>query len=281
MDQILENKRILITGGAGSIGSELARQLSVNNKVFLMDISEGAYVLREELKQEGRWCHSRIGDIRDKEAVHDVFDDFKPQYVFHAAALKHVAPNEEYPEEAFATNLQGTINLVREAKNWECLIKFVFISTDKVVNAHSMMGISKLAAESYVRKQDKRFVAVRFGNVLESSGSLLEIWKKQLEKGLPLTITDPDMERYFMSIPEACELVITAAKTAKGRLVILDMGKPKRLMDVLREFEEEHNLKFYPNKVIGMRPGETLKEKLMTEEEKVIVQKEGNFYFIN
>ena len=270
----IKNKRVLVTGGAGSIGSELVRQLSAHNKVFILDISERAYVIREELRQDGRWVHSRTGDIRHKDTLYDVFSDFKPQIVFNAAALKHVTPNNEYPEEAFATNLFGTLNLIHEAKNWECLDKFVQISTDKVVNAKGIMGISKLAAESVVRLQDDRFVAVRFGNVMASSGSVLEIWAKQVSSGKPITITDKRMKRYMMTIPEACALAIKATKI-KGRLVIFDMGAAENIWDLkIRLYGD------YPTRIIGIREGEVLEEGLMTQEESGMAKKVGDFFVI-
>ena len=273
---MIKDKRILVTGGAGSIGSELVRQLARDNKVFILDFDEAAFSLSEELKQEGFWVEARIGDIRDKETVRDLFEDFKPQYVFHAAAYKNVSPMETYPLEAIDTNILGTHNLIFEAKRWECLEKFVFISTDKVVNAHSIMGITKLCAEGLVRRAGEKFVAVRFGNVLGSKGSVLEIWKRQHARGKPLTITDERMARYMMTIPEACALVITAAEYGRGgEVFILNMGKPKNIMDLKNELYPE-----YPHLFIGIRPGETLEENLMTDEEKKVAIQEGNFFII-
>jgi FlaA1/EpsC-like NDP-sugar epimerase len=277
----IRNKRILITGGAGSIGSELVRQLAPKNKIFILDINEtGAFDLREELRWKGYWVHSRTGDIRNPDTLKDVFEDFKPQIVFHAAALKHVQPNEEYPREAIDTNILGTDNLIAESKRWECLEKFVFISTDKVVNANCIMGITKLCAEGLVRRAGKQFVAVRFGNVMASRGSVLEIWQKQFDKGEPLTITDPRMERYMMTIPQACELVIKAAQDGKnGEVFILDMGNQVKVLDLANKIIEasgvEKNIK-----EIGIRPGEMLYEKLMTKEEEDKAIKSGNFWIL-
>lgn len=272
----MKNKRILITGGSGSIGSELARQLAVDNKIFILDINESHFTLREELKEKGYWVHSRTGDIRDVDTIKDVFEDFKPEIIFHAAALKHVTPNEEYPIEAIKTNIIGTYNLVYEAKRWECLEKFVFISTDKVVNASTDMGITKLCAESLVRKRGYEFVAVRFGNVLDSRGSVLEIWKRQVEQGEPITITDPEMSRYFMSIPQACELVIRAAKQgSNGQLFILDMGKKRTIRELKDELYPN-----YPEQIIGIRKGETMTEELMTADEKLKAIKKERFWIL-
>jgi FlaA1/EpsC-like NDP-sugar epimerase len=256
--------RILITGMGGSIGSELARQLAPGNKIFGIDINETAvYRVREELKQQGYWVHSRTGDIRNKATLSDVFEDFKPEIVYHAAALKNVTPSEEYPREAIDTNIIGTDNVIQEAKRWECLQKFVFISTDKVVNAHCIMGITKKCAEGLITRAGEKFVAVRFGNVLGSSGSVLEIWDKQAKNGDSLTITDPKMERYTMTIPEAVKLVILAGEKGwDGQVWIMDMGEPVNIMDLLERYHPGAS-----TRIIGKRDGETLGEKLMTIEE--------------
>lgn len=275
----MRNKRILITGGAGSIGSELARQLAPNNKIWILDQNETAtFELRQELTSKGHWVFSRIGDVRDQNTVRDVFEDFKPQIVFHAAALKHVSPNEEYPLEAVQTNILGTLNVMSEAKRWECLEKFVFISTDKVVNAHCVMGITKLCAESIVRRGGKKFVAVRFGNVMGSRGSLIPIWQKQIDQGEPITVTDSRMERYFMTIPEAVSLVIEAGQKGKnGEVWILDMGKRYNILELAKEIVGKTGNGI---KVTGIREGETLDEKLMTLEEEKLAILQDNFYII-
>lgn len=269
--------RILITGGGGSIGSELARQLAAKHKLFLVDINETAvYRVREELKQKGHWAHSRTGDIRNKETLHDVFSDFRPEIVYHCAALKNVTPSEEYPREAIETNIIGTDNVIAEAKRWECLKKFVLISTDKVVNAKCIMGITKKCAEGLVTRAGPKFVAVRFGNVLNSSGSVLEIWQKQHDEGKPLTITDPKMKRYTMSIPEAVKLVIEAGNKGKnGQIFIMNMGQPRSIMELKRQYFK--NDKYI---VIGMREGEAMEEQLMTKEEQERAITRGNFYII-
>lgn len=275
----MRNKRILITGGAGSIGSELARQLAPNNKIWILDQNETAtFELRQELTSKGHWVFSRTGDVRDQNTVRDVFEDFKPQIVFHAAALKHVSPNEEYPLEAVQTNILGTLNVMSEAKRWECLEKFVFISTDKVVNAHCVMGITKLCAESIVRRGGKKFVAVRFGNVMGSRGSLIPIWQKQIDQGEPITVTDSRMERYFMTIPEAVSLVIEAGQKGKnGEVWILDMGKRYNILELAKEIVGKTGNGI---KVTGIREGETLDEKLMTLEEEKLAILQDNFYII-
>ena len=274
----MKDRRILVTGGAGSIGSEIVKQLAPDNKVFILDQNEtGTFMLREELRQKGYWVYSRTGDIRDRETVRDIFEDFKPEIIFNAAALKHVTPGEEYPEEYVATNIMGTLNLIRESKRWECLEKFVHISTDKVVNASSIMGITKLCAEGLIRRAGRQFVAVRFGNVLNSRGSILEIWRKQHEQELPLTITDERMERFMMTIPDAVALVVKAAeKGENGAVYILDMGKPKNILELKQELYGD-----YPHVFVGIRPGETLSERLMTSDEEKLVIKQENFYVVN
>lgn len=278
---MIKNKRILITGGAGSIGSELVRQLAPGNKIFILDQDEtGAFDLREELMQEGHWAHSRTGDVRDPAVVRDVFEDFKPQIVFHAAALKHVSPNEEYPLEAIRTNAIGTYNVMAEAKRWECLEKFVFISTDKVIHSNSIMGATKRLGEIMVKNQGKGFLAVRFGNVLGSRGSVIPLWQNQINRGKSITITDKRMTRYFMTIPEAVELVIEAAEKGKGgEIFILDMGKQVNILDLAKDILAQSRSQV-GIKIIGLRPGETLDEKLMTLEEEKVAIKRGKFFVI-
>lgn len=278
---MIKGKRVLCTGGAGSIGSELVRQLAVNNKVFILDQNETAtFDLRVELQQAGHWVHSRTGDIRDRHTVNDVFEDFKPQLVFHAGALKHVTPNEEYPIEAIQTNIIGTYNVMEEAKRWECLEKFVFISTDKVISHNSIMGATKRVGEIMVKNQGKGFCAVRFGNVLGSRGSLIPIWQKQVDENKPITITDKRMTRYFMTIPQACELVIKAGEQSKGgEVFIMDMGEPINIFELARQVVEKSG-KDIKIEEIGIRAGETLGEKLMTQEESLIAKKEGDFFII-
>jgi FlaA1/EpsC-like NDP-sugar epimerase len=267
----MQNKRILITGAAGSIGSEIVRQLYKDNSVYCLDINESSlYDLMEELGVPGR-----VGDIRDVRTVRDVFSDFKPQVVFHAAAYKCVNMMETVPLEAINTNVIGTHNIIDYAKRWECVEKVVFISSDKAVHSNSVMGMTKRLGETLTRNGGKGFIAVRFGNVLGSRGSLLKIWERQHAKGEPLTITDERMERYFMSIPDAVELVLKAAEMESG-LVIMDMGQPKKIIDLKNELYGD-----YPYKVIGIRPGETLDERLMTIEEEQKAIKIDKFYVIS
>jgi FlaA1/EpsC-like NDP-sugar epimerase len=267
--------RILITGGAGSIGSELVRQLSPKHKIFILDNNEtGMFDLCEELQHKGLWVYGRVGDVRDMSTVWDVFSDFKPQIVIHAAALKHVKPNETYPIEAIQTNVLGTYNVLQQAKNFK-VRKFIFISTDKVVNANSVMGQTKKLGETMVRNAG--YTAVRFGNVMGSRGSVLPFWAEQAKRGDPITITDKRMMRFFMSIPQACSLVIRAMDLpAKGKTIVLDMGKLKNVYELACELYPNHKKKF-----IGIRPGETLDEKLMSHEEEKNATKIKQFYVIN
>ncbi len=265
---MIKNKRILITGGAGSIGSELVRQLSINNKVFIIDINEtGLFEIMEETGAFGR-----IGDIRDRDVVLDVFSDFKPQIVFHASALKHVPLNEKYPEEAVKTNVLGTLNVIKEANNWECLEKFVFISTDKAVQSNSIMGATKRCAEIIVKNMGG--IVVRFGNVLGSRGSLIPIWQKQIDNKKKITVTDERMKRYMMTIEDACRLVINACEEGKGgEIFILDMGEQINILDLAKKMVKEKDIE-----IIGLRAGETLSEELMFEEEKKKAIKFNNYW---
>lgn len=273
----LKGKRILVAGGAGSIGSELVKQLAKENKVFVLDTNETAtFDLTEELSQDGYWVKPRIGDIRNKETVYDLFADFKPQIVFQAAAYKHVSPMEMYPEEAISTNIMGTYNLLREAKKYECFEKFIFISTDKAVSSASVMGATKRVGEIMVKNQGG--IAVRFGNVMGSRGSVLPIWQRQIDQGKPITITDKRMTRYMMTIPEAVSLVIKAAEVGDGgEIFCLEMGKPVNVYELATGIlgKSGSNVGI---KEIGLRPGETLEERLWLTEEKP--EKMGEFYVI-
>ena len=276
---MIKNKRILVTGGAGSIGSELVRQLAPKNKIFILDNNEtGTFDLHEELTQDGHWVAYRVGDVRNKETVQDVFSDFKPQFVFHAAAYKHVTPMEVYPEEAVQTNIIGTLNVLKAAKNLECVEKFVYISTDKVIHSNSVMGATKRVGEIMVKNSGKGFMAVRFGNVLGSRGSVIPLWQNQINRGKPITVTDERMTRYFMTIPQACELVIRAGEEGKGgEIFILDMGEQVNVLDLAKKIITGTNVQI---KMIGIRPGETLDEELMTDEEKKRAIKSGNYFII-
>ncbi len=270
----MKGKRILVTGGAGSIGSELIRQLVKNNSVYSIDQNEsGLADLMEELGFSGR-----VGDIRNDTTVRDVFSDFKPQIVLHAAALKHVSAMELVPREAVMTNIIGTLNLIEYAKRWECVEKFVFISTDKAVQSTSIMGATKRVGEIIVRNQGRGFVVVRFGNVLGSRGSVIPIWQRQINQGKAITVTDKEMTRYMMSIEEACALVIEAAEKGKGgEIFALDMGNKVNVLELAKSIVRETGSVI---EIIGKRPGEQLTEEILSIEEAQTAFKEGKYYVI-
>lgn len=271
-------KRALVTGGAGSIGSELVRQLSARgDKVYILDINEtGINDLMEEFRGTNQWVQGRVGDVRDYATVEDVFKDFKPHVVYHAAALKHVGPMELTPLEAIQTNVIGTHNVLHNAKK-HSVKKLVFISTDKAVQSSSVMGATKRVGEIMVRNQG--YIAVRFGNVLGSRGSVIPIWERQINAGGPLTITDSRMVRYMMTIEEAVSLVIEAEKAKGGQILVMDMGKPIKILDMAKEIVKGLGREI-EIKEIGARPGEQLQEKLMFDEEERTARKEGKFYYI-
>lgn len=277
---MIKNKNILIPGGAGSIGSELVRQLAPHNRVFVLDINETAmFDLVSDEKAKGYWVNGRVGNIRDKETLEDIFSDFKPDIVFHAAAYKHVTPMEDYPIEAINTNINGTFNLIQYAKKYE-VKKFVFISTDKAVQSSSIMGATKRVSEIITRNQGRGFVVVRFGNVLGSRGSVIPIWQRQIEKGQALTVTDPRMERYMMTIEEACELVIKAGEVGVGgEIICLDMGEKVNILELAKDILKKSNKKPRID-FVGSRPGEQLTEKLMFDDEERLAIKKGKFYII-
>ncbi len=265
----MKNKRILITGIAGSIGSELARQLAPTNKVYGIDSNEsGLYDLLGEINVQGR-----VGDIRDENTVRDIFSDFRPHVVFHAAAYKHVTPMEWTPLEAIRTNILGLYNVLQFSKNYP-VEKFVFISTDKAISPDSIMGATKRVGEIMVKNSGKGYVAVRFGNVLGSRGSVIPLWQRQLDKKQPITVTDERMERYFMTIEEACELVIRASELGEGgEIIVMDMGKQIKVLDLAKSITSHI-------KITGIRPGEKLSEKLMTVEEEARAVKKDKFFII-
>lgn len=276
---VLAGKTILITGAAGSVGSELSRQLAQcqPEQLLLLDNNEsGLYDLLSELKRAGRAngvLEPILCDVTQKQLLEAVFRKYKPHVVFHAAAYKHVPLLEAHPGEALRVNLGGTLNVARFAQAYDAE-RFVLISTDKAVNSTSVMGATKYLCEQIVRALDKTntvsstlMTAVRFGNVLGSRGSVVPLFERQIREGGPVTVTDERMTRYFMSIPEAAHLVIQAGcMTRGGDLFVLEMGESVRIIELAERMIRLHNLRPYvdiPITFIGIRPGETLHEKLI------------------
>jgi len=277
--QYIENQTVLVTGAGGSIGSELCRQiLSFKpGKILLLDNCENnLYDIELELRDINPHIEliPLVKDIRERLAIEEIFQKFKPSVVFHAAAHKHVPLMEFNPEEAIKNNVMGTYNVAFASDKYGAN-RFVFISTDKAVNPVGVMGGSKRIAEMIIQYMDQksktRFVAVRFGNVLGSRGSVVELFKKQIANGGPVTVTHEDMIRYFMTISEAVQLVIQTGAMAKGgEIFILDMGEPVKIMDLAKTLIKLSGLELGKDidiVVTGIRPGEKLFEELLTDEE--------------
>lgn len=277
----LAGKVVLVTGGGGSIGSEISRQIMrFSPKLLLIfDVYENcAYELECELKQKyGADCPIEvlIGSIRDKARLDDVFERYHPSVVFHAAAHKHVPLMEVSPAEAVKNNVFGTRNLLQSASE-HGVERFVQLSTDKAVNPTNVMGatkrITEMLLQSYARHSKMKCMAVRFGNVLGSHGSVIPLFESQIRQGGPVTLTDPDITRYFMTIPEAAQLVLEAGALAQsGAIYVLDMGQPVRIMDLAKKL-----IRFYgyepdvdiPIQITGLRPGEKLYEELLMDHER-------------
>lgn len=274
---MITNKNILITGAAGTIGSELVRQLAAENNIYGIDQNETELFILYEDQKTIAPIRTRIGDIRDKDTVEDIFLHFTPDIIFHTSALKHVSPAEHDPEEYVRTNILGTSQMVKAAKR-NGVKTFVNISTDKVVNAECIMGLTKKIAEKIVKNAG--YVSVRFGNVLGSRGSVIPIWQSQLSQGRNLTVTDPRMTRFVMTIPQAVSLVIRAAEIGqKGEVVILDMGEPVNVLELAKKVIRESG-KDLGVDLIGIRPGEELHERLMTDAEASIATRHGDFHII-
>ncbi|WP_077619746.1 polysaccharide biosynthesis protein [Bacillus sinesaloumensis] len=275
----IRNQTVLITGAGGSIGSELCRQLCLFHPAKLVLLGHGEnsiYTIEMELLSQYKGqieFKTEIAEIQDARKMIDVMVNHKPKFVFHAAAHKHVPLMERNPEEAVKNNIYGTRN-VAEAASIAGVDTFVLVSTDKAVNPTSVMGATKRLAELTIqnldRTSDTRFVAVRFGNVLGSRGSVVPLFKQQIEKGGPLTITHPDMTRYFMTIPEAARLVIQAGALARGgEIFVLDMGEPVKIVDLAKNLiklsgfsEDEIKIEF-----TGLRPGEKMYEEILNKDE--------------
>ncbi|TMM29140.1 polysaccharide biosynthesis protein [Polaribacter aestuariivivens] len=276
------NKVVLVTGAAGSIGSEISRQLSGYDLklLILLDQSESPlYNLQQELLQKGENnFKALVADVRDLKRMEEVFDKYKPQKVFHAAAYKHVPLMEKNPYEAVRINVCGTKNIA-DLSLKHSVERFVMVSTDKAVNPTNVMGATKRLAEMYIsclsnEKSNTKFTITRFGNVLGSNGSVIPLFKKQIEKGGPLTVTHKDITRYFMTIPEACRLVLEAGTMGDGgEIYIFDMGKSVKIFDMAKRMISLSGLK-YPDdidiKITGLRPGEKLFEELLANGENTI-----------
>lgn len=279
MHNYIEGKTVLVTGGAGSIGSELCRQIAKYKPLCLViaDINENAsYELQRELETDYPDLNFSIAiaSIRDKRRMEEIFRIYRPHKVFHAAAHKHVPLMETNQAEAVKNNVFGTLNVVDLAHKYE-VKKFVMISTDKAVNPTNVMGATKRIAEKIIqaknKESDTEFVAVRFGNVLDSSGSVIPIFKKQIAQGGPVTVTHPDIIRYFMTIPEAASLVLQAGSMAKGgEIFVLDMGDPIKIVDLAEDLIRLSGYEPGKDMLIeftGLRPGEKLYEELLMDEE--------------
>lgn len=277
--EMLEGKRILVTGAAGSIGSGLTKEILQYNpaQLVLLDQAESPlYELGLTVKEMVHDCHieSVIGDVRNAERLNNVFTTFRPQIVFHSAAYKHVPLMEENPSEAVFTNVLGSKHMA-DISNEYNVESFILISTDKAVNPSNVMGASKRLAEMYCQSlnahSSTKFITTRFGNVLGSNGSVIPIFKKQIENGGPVKITHKEINRFFMTIPEACQLVLEAASFGEGgEIYLFDMGQPVKILDLAKnmirlsglEPEKDIEIEF-----IGLRPGEKIYEELLANEE--------------
>ena len=282
VDEIIgyvQDKVVLVTGGGGSIGSELCRQVARHNpkQLIILDVYENnAYEIQQELRRDYPELDLvvLIGSVRNTMRVEDIFRKYRPDIVYHAAAHKHVPLMEDSPNEAIKNNVFGTLKVATAADRYGTG-KFVLISTDKAVNPTNIMGASKRICEMVIqsmnRKSKTEYVAVRFGNVLGSNGSVVPLFKKQIEKGGPVTVTHPDIIRYFMTIPEAVSLVLQAGAYAKGgEIFVLDMGEPMKILDLAKNMiklsgyrvDEDIKIEF-----TGLRPGEKMYEELLMREE--------------
>jgi len=290
MEKFIQGKIVLITGAAGSIGSELARQTAKFRpaRLLLLDQDEtGVFNISKELRIKFPELNPSpvIADIRDKEKIRRIFSEFRPNLVFHAAAYKHVPLMEQYPEEAIKNNVFGTEIVSKAALDYGAK-KFIFISTDKAINSCSVMGATKRIGEMICltlnQKGATKFISVRFGNVLGSRGSVIPIFKEQIKKGGPLEVTHQQMKRYFMVIPEAVSLVLQAGQIGQGgEVFVLNMGNPVRILDLAKELIRFSGLE--PDKDIpivfsGPRPGEKFFEEILTAEEGTIATENQNIF---
>lgn len=281
LDAILgyvKGKTILVTGGGGSIGSEICRQLAGHDvgHLIIFDIYENnAYQIQKSLEWEFPDLNLTvlIGSVRDERRLESIFSKYRPDIVFHAAAHKHVPLMEDSPNEAIKNNVIGTLKTARTASHYQ-VKKFILISTDKAVNPTNIMGASKRLCEMVIqligRHSTTEFAAVRFGNVLGSNGSVIPLFRRQIEHGGPVTVTHPDIIRYFMTIPEASQLVLQSGAMAKnGELFVLDMGKPVKIMDLAENMIRLAGVHGIEIVETGLRPGEKLYEELLVKTEEL------------
>ena len=285
-DSYYTGKTLLVTGGGGSIGSELCRRLALANpkKIVILDICEnGAYEVMCDLAGADAEVSVEIASVCDAAALGRIFAKHRPDVVFHAAAHKHVPLMEVSPAEAVKNNVLGTKNLLVSASE-HGVERLVQLSTDKAVNPTSVMGCTKRICEMLIQtfagNTDMKCVAVRFGNVLGSHGSVIPLFEAQIKKGGPVTLTDPNIERYFMTIPEAAQLVLQAGALAEsGSIYVLDMGEPVKIMDLAKQLIRFYGYEPGVNmdiKIVGLRPGEKLYEELMMDEEQDKMRRTGH-----
>lgn len=281
VEEELKGSVILVTGAAGSIGSEIARQIAMKDydRLVLVDQAESAlYDVQQSLKTKNfDKIEFVIANIRDQERMHYLFNRFKPNLIYHAAAYKHVPLMENYPYEAVHTNVKGT-KIIADLAHEFGVNKFVMVSTDKAVNPTNVMGATKRVAEMYVNHLNSNsttnYIVTRFGNVLGSNGSVIPLFKRQLDAGGPLTVTHQDITRFFMTIPEACQLVLEAGTMGKGgEIFVFDMGKSIKIFDLAKRMIKLSGYK-YPEqidiKIVGLRPGEKIYEELLADDENTI-----------
>jgi FlaA1/EpsC-like NDP-sugar epimerase len=283
--KFIKGKRVLVTGGCGSIGSEIVRQLVKYkaSSIIVYDNAESPlFYLEQEISKISKDVHIRyiIGDVRDRGRLDEIFESFKPNVVYHAAAYKHVPMMEGNPIEAIKTNVLGTKN-VADTSCFHGVETFVMISTDKAVNPTNIMGATKRIAEIYTQFLNKNystsFITTRFGNVLGSQGSVVPTFVDQILSGGPVSVTHPDVIRYFMTIPEACQLVLQASSLGRGgEIFLFDMGNPVKIYDLAQKLI---NILDKPNveiQIIGLRPGEKLYEELLCNGENSILTDDPN-----
>ncbi len=285
INENIKGKKILVTGAAGSIGSEISKQIAMMDfdQLILIDQAESAlYDVQQSLKNEiseekQKRIDYIVSSVRDHNRMLSLFDKYHPQVIFHAAAYKHVPLMEKFPYEAINTNICGT-KIIADLANEFDAEKFVMVSTDKAVNPTNVMGATKRAAEIYVNCINEisktNYIVTRFGNVLGSNGSVIPLFKRQLENGGPLTVTHPDITRFFMTIPEACQLVLEAAIMGKGgEIFVFDMGESMKIIDLAKRMIRLSGYK-YPEEIdieiVGLRPGEKIYEELLANDENTV-----------